>query len=199
MTSKTENINKLKLLDKEITYIQNERIRESLKIIIEMIPDYFFTEAASSTGKYHPEFSQGEGGLLRHTKAAVKVANTLLRNETIGNLFTEDEKDLIIFALIMHDSVKRGENEKYTRFDHPLLSSKLINDNKDKTQMNEEEITLIRSMIETHMGQWTKDYFGHEILEKPTTKYQKFVHMCDYIVTQKFININFDENNDIIF
>ena len=79
MTSKTENINKLKLLDKEITYIQNERIRESLKIIIEMIPDYFFTEAASSTGKYHPEFSQGEGGLLRHTKAAVKVANTLLR------------------------------------------------------------------------------------------------------------------------
>lgn len=197
MNTKTETLNKAKIFNQELNYINNDKIRESAEVLIEMIPEYFFHEAASSTGKYHPEFSQGEGGLLRHTKAAVKIADALLKNNTTGGHFTSDEKDLIILSLILHDSVKRGNDEKYTRFDHPLLASKLVSDNKDKTKLTEEEISLIKSMIETHMGEWTKDYKGKEILEKPTTKYQRFVHMCDYLATQKFININFDENNDI--
>ena len=100
----------------ELNYIKNDRIRSSVEVLISKIPDYFYKEAASSTGKYHPAFSQGEGGLLRHTKAAVKIANTLLNNDTIGYKFTKDEKDLIILALIMHDTVKRGiHEERYTK------------------------------------------------------------------------------------
>ena len=48
------------------------------------------------------------------------------------------------------------------------------------------------------MGQWNTDFNGNEVLQKPKTKYQRFVHMCDYLAAQKFININFDENNEII-
>ncbi len=183
----------------ELNYIKNDRIRSSLKVLISKIPDYFYKEAASSTGKYHPAFSQGEGGLLRHTKAAVKIANTLLNNDTIGYKFTKDEKDLIILALIMHDTVKRGiPEERYTKIEHPLLASKLIKDNKKETTLTDEEVNLVCSMIETHMGQWNTDFNGNEVLQKPKTKYQRFVHMCDYLAAQKFININFDENNEII-
>lgn len=183
----------------ELNYIKNDRIRSSLEGLISKIPDYFYKEAASSTGKYHPTFSQGKGGLLRHTKAAVKIANTLLNNETIGYKFTKDEKDLIILALIMHDTVKRGiPEERYTKIDHPLLASKLIKDNKKETTLTDEEVNLVCSMIETHMGQWNTDFNGNEVLQKPKTKYQRFVHMCDYLAAQKFININFDENNEII-
>lgn len=190
----------VKELEKELSYIKNDRIRQSGEVLVEMIPSYFFTEAASSTGKYHPNFSQGVGGLLRHTKAAVRIAYCLLSNNSISYKFTNDEKDLIILAIIMHDSVKRGiPEEKYTKAEHPHLASKLIKDNTSKTSLNEDEINLLCSMINSHMGEWNKDYDGNEILEKPKSKYERFVHMCDYLSSQKFLEIKFDENNNLIY
>lgn len=182
----------------ELSYINNPRIRTNAKILINYIPEYFYHEAASATGKYHPQFSQGEGGLLRHTKAAVRIAKELLATETIGGHYTNDEKDLILLALILHDSVKRGNNEKYTRFDHPLLASELIKNHTNELDLTETEIKLLCSMIETHMGEWNKDYNGNEVLEKPKTKYQKFVHLCDLLSSKKFLEIKFDNNNEII-
>lgn len=187
------------LFSNELNYIKNVRIRNSAESLINKIPDYFFHEAASSTGKYHPNFSQGEGGLLRHTKAAVRIAKELLSTKTFGDFYTNDEKDLILLALIMHDSVKRGDNEQYTRFDHPLLASKLIKENKKNTELKEEEIKLLCSMIETHMGEWTTDYSGKEVLKKPKTKYQRIVHLCDLLSSKKFLDIKFDNENNIIY
>ena len=192
-------INKTEAFQKELSYIKSKRIRMSAELLIEKIPDYFFKEAASSTGKYHPSFSQGEGGLLRHTKAAVRIAKEILSTSTFNEFYTLDEQDLIIVALILHDSVKRGDNEKYTRFDHPLLASKLIKDNAKQTELNEKEIGLLCQMVETHMGEWTKDYDGNDVLEKPKNKYQRFVHLCDLLSSKKFLEIKFDSNNNIIY
>ena len=64
----------------ELGYIKEDDIREKAIKVINMLPDYFFEVPASSTGKYHPSFSQGEGGLVRHTKAAVNIANELLNH-----------------------------------------------------------------------------------------------------------------------
>lgn len=63
--------------NKEISYIKNERIRNSLITILDLLPDYFYHIPASSTGKYHPEFTLGDKGLVRHTKAAVRIAYEL--------------------------------------------------------------------------------------------------------------------------
>ena len=60
---------------KELNYINNSRIKKSLIIMINKLPDYFFEVPASSTGKYHPKFALGEGGLVRHTKVAVRLAH----------------------------------------------------------------------------------------------------------------------------
>ena len=64
-------MNKVEIFNKEYTYIKNKKYIDNLKIMIELLPDYFFNVPASSTGKYHPEFSLGDGGLVRHTKFAV--------------------------------------------------------------------------------------------------------------------------------
>lgn len=196
--SKVEVLEKQDIFKMEINYINNDRIRESAKVLVSLIPDYFFSEEASSTGKYHPAFSQGEGGLLRHVKVAVKFAKEIFMTSTFRDHYTSDERDLIYLALIMHDSLKRGNNERYTRFDHPLLASKLIRDNKDKLKLTDSEIDLLCSMIETHMGEWVNDYRGNKVLEPPTTKYQKIVHLCDYLSSKKFIDVKFDDNNDVI-
>ena len=48
------------------------------------------------------------------------------------------------------------------------------------------------------MGQWNVDYNGNEVLPKPHNKYQRFVHMCDFLASKKFLEVEFDENNNII-
>ena len=180
----------------EISYIKNKNYIESFKTLIDLIPDYFFEVPASSTGKYHPKFSLGDGGLLRHTKAAVRIAYELLNDPCIGNKYTDNEKDLMLIALTMHDSVKSGiPKEEYTRFDHPLLAAKLIEENKDKLSFNEEELSLIKRVIESHMGPWnTHPYTKEEVLPIPKDKYENFVHMCDYLASRKFLEVTFSDN-----
>ena len=186
---------KKEMFQTEIGYIKNPKYAENIGIIIDLLPDYFFEVPASSTGKYHPKFSLGEGGLVRHTKSAVRIAHELLGNNSLFNTFTSDEKDMMIAALLVHDGLKSGlVKSEYTVFEHLLLMSKFIQDNRSKLTLDDSEIELICSVIETHMGEWTRDYKGNEVLEKPKTKYQKFVHMCYFLSSRKFLNIEFDGN-----
>lgn len=189
---------KYETFKKELNYIKNNKYKEEAKKLIELLPDYFFEIPASSTGKYHPNFAQNEGGLVRHTKVAVRMCYELANNNTIGYSFTSDEKDLMIIALIMHDGLKSGlPKEKYTRVDHPILAANLIRDNKENLKLTNGEIEFIAQAIETHMGEWNKDFNGNEVLPLPKNKYQRFVHMCDFLAAKKFIEVPF-ENNEII-
>lgn len=189
---------KCEVFEEEIGYIKNGKYKESLKNMIDLLPDYFFEVPASSTGKYHPMFALGDGGLVRHTKVAVRIGYELLNNDSIGNVFKPFEKDLILMSLLIHDGLKSGiPKEKYTRFDHPLLIANYIKENKEKIGLNDDEINFICNCVEAHMGQWNTDYNGNAVLPIPTNKYQKFVHMCDFLASRKFLNVEFDENNKI--
>lgn len=191
-------MNKSLKFSKELEYIKSEKIKNACQKMIELLPDYFFEVPASSTGKYHPEYALGEGGLLRHTKAAVRIAYELLNDPCIGDKYTQDEKDLMIMVLILHDGLKSGLNhEKYTRFDHPILIADYIMDNEEELGLEVEEIEFLCDAVKTHMGSWTTDYNGVEVLEKPKTKYQNFVHMCDYLASRKCLLVPFDKNDDI--
>ena len=184
--------------ENELKYIKDTRIRNSLKTMINKLPDYFFEVPASSTGKYHPEFSLNKGGLLRHTKAAVRIAIELFNDSSLNN-FTSNEKDLIIFAITLHDGLKSGlKKSEYTLFEHPILMSNYIMENKNDLELTEDELDLVCRCIKTHMGPWTTNYKGEEVLEPPKDKYQRFVHMCDYLASRKFLDIKFDKNNNII-
>ena len=182
----------------ELSYIKNDDYADALLNIINMLPEYWLHEAASSTGKYHPEYALNEAGLLRHSKAAMRIGFELLLDPAIGNKYTDREKDLILMSLLVHDGLKLGlPQEKYTRFDHPILMGNFIIDNRDEIGLNEEDAIFMNDVIKTHMGPWTKDYQGNEVLESPKTKYQNFVHMCDYLASRKCIIVPFDEENKI--
>lgn len=191
-------MDRLEIFKVELNYIKDERIRDSLLTIIGKLPEYFFTVPASSTGKYHPEYATGDGGLLRHSKAAMKIGYELLSNPAIGDKYTSKEQDLMLMGLLIHDGLKLGkEHSKYTKFDHPILMANYIEEEKENLKLTEEERKFVEDVIKTHMGVWTTDYEGNEVLEKPRTKYQNFVHMCDYLASRKCIIIPFDANNNI--
>ena len=186
---------KIEYFNKEYEYIKNDKKKNDIRYLVSKLPDYFFEIPASSTGKYHPDFASTSHGLVKHTKVAVRIAKELLDNPGLNN-FTDDEKDIIIMALILHDGCKSGMvKEKYTRFDHPLIICDLINENRSKLSLNDGEVNLLTKIISSHMGIWNKDFNDNEVLPIPKDKYERFVHMCDYLSSKKFINVEFDDVN----
>ena len=77
------------------------------------------------------------------------------------------------------------------------LDIKVIQENQNELSLTKEEIDFVCRCIETHMGPWTTNYKGEEVLTPPKDKYQRFVHMCDYLASRKFLDINFN-NNEIV-
>jgi 23S rRNA maturation-related 3'-5' exoribonuclease YhaM len=188
------------IFNKELSYIKSDRLRESERKLLDLLPDYFYEIPASSTGKYHPSFSLGNGGLVRHTKVAVRIASELFNNNALFTSYNNDEKDLLIMSLLLHDGLKEGiVKEKYTRFDHPLLVANLIKENADKINLTSEEINIMVESISSHMGPWnTNEPYSSVVLPIPKTKYEQFVHMCDYLSSRKFLDVKFDDNDDIV-
>lgn len=182
------------MFQKELNYIKDERIRESAKILLENLPEYFYKIPASSTGKYHPKFASGEGGLVRHSKVAARMAYELYQIIPYDRLFSSLEKDVMILSLLIHDGVKKGFiEEENTRFDHPNLIAEFVEKNKDKTRLTDKEIEFIKHVVKTHMGKWNTNAYSDVILEIPQDRYQYFVHMCDYLASRKIINVEFEK------
>lgn len=184
-----EKMNKIKYFTKEISYIKDESKKKDIEYLINLLPDYFFLIPASSTGKYHPKFAGTISGLVKHTKVAVRIAYDLF--ETVNN-FSDNDKDLIIMALIMHDGLKKGiVEEEYTRFDHPLLVSKLIMEHANELKMSIDDVRKMCMMIESHMGKWNTNKYSKVELPVPTSEIQRFVHRCDYLASRVYLNVKF--------
>lgn len=188
-------MNRELLFKNELEYIKDNDIKESLVTLLNNVPEYFFSVEASSTGKYHPSYALGEGGLVRHTKAAARMAYELFGIYK----FPDRIKDLIIVAIVLHDSCKKGEvEEKYTRFDHPLVACTFIKKNASLTKLSKDDIEFVCDCISSHMGRFNTSEYSDVILPIPKSPEQKFVHMCDYLASRKVIQIKFDKDNNII-
>jgi 23S rRNA maturation-related 3'-5' exoribonuclease YhaM len=182
----------LKVFEPELNQIHNEKIKEFTIRALEKLPEYFWKIPASSTGKYHPSYSLGDGGLARHTKAAVRIAIELFNLDMWK--FDEVQKDIILSALFLHDGNKSGkEYSKYTVHDHPLLVAEFIKTDEELNQILQRDIIeRIANGIESHMGQWNTTKYSEVVLPKPENGIQKFIHMCDYLASRKCIEINFN-------
>lgn len=183
---------KYEVFNDEINCLKNPNYRESVKKLLELVPDYFYEIPASSTGKYHPKYALGIGGLVRHTKAAFAIGKEILSLEGMSNFYNEREKDLLLIAIIFHDTFKSGlVHEKYTRFDHPLLAAKFICDNQAITAFTTEDVKFLKKVISSHMGEWNTNNYSNITLPKPEDKNEMFIHICDYLASRKFIELNF--------
>ena len=182
---------KISVFENEINAIKDEELKElATKLVSELIPDYFWDVAASSTGKYHPSYALGKGGLVRHTIAATRIAIGMFPLTQ----FSELEKDYIIIALLMHDSMKHGLTySKYSKADHPVIAAQAVMAFCDMYS-DANHGNVLYNLIITHMGQWNTDWkTKREIMPKPSTSMQRYVHMCDYLASRKYLEFNFEE------
>lgn len=58
--------------------------------------------------------------------------------------------------------------------------------------ITEKQLEIVCSAVRTHMGQWTKVNYSKVVLKAPSTKIDRFVHMCDYLASRKCLEFNFD-------
>lgn len=191
-----DNISQFDVIENEHAYpdlnycidkIKSKDIKLQLFRAFANVPDYFYKVAASSTGKYHPEYATGEGGLLRHTIAATRIACDLVDLEMYN--LTDDEKDYVICALLLHDTFKHGVTSgKYTLHNHPLLSAHHV-----RMTCSKEFADNVSPLIESHMGQWTTCKWDKTVLPKPETKLQQIVHLCDYLASRKYLTFEFSK------
>ena len=194
-TTQLNSVERIAVFKPQLAKIVNENIRELVVRVLERVPNNFFFLPASTTGKHHNVSSIGEGGLVRHTKALCVVADELISLR----LFEKVDFDCAIASCILHDTCKCGyEDDRGTyRHDHPLLAAKLVRTIAHEMNLHNDEllklkVKLIYGAIETHMGQWTKDYKGNSsiVLPEPSTVQQHFVHLCDYIASRRSIIVN---------
>ena len=176
--------------------ITNEDIREFAKVLIEALPSYVWEVGASSTGKYHPAYSLGVGGLMRHQIAVVRFLNYFFELEQYNTKFTSREIDLMKVAGLVHDGRKSGEQAdyergKFTKFDHPIQMANVIRGYEGQ-YLNHDELEFIAHCIESHMGQWSTDKKSSVVLPKPMDDYQCFVHLADYLASRKDLTMAFD-------
>jgi uncharacterized protein (DUF3820 family) len=176
--------------------IVNEDIGEFARVLVDGLPDYIWHVGASSTGKYHPAYSLGDGGLMRHQIAVVRFLNYFFELEQYNTKFTDREIDLMRVACLCHDGRKSGEQSdyeksKYTRFDHPIQMANVIR-SYDGQYLNHDELEFCAHCIESHMGQWSTDRKSSAALPKPQDEAQYFVHLADYLASRKDLTMAFD-------
>ena len=175
---------KAKYFEREINLIQSEDYRMFIKSYLnDYVPNYFWEIGASSSGKYHPQFSQGKGGLVRHTKAVVMFAEELLRMSSYMYM-SEEHKDYVIMACIVHDTCKYGrlsyDKEEYKN--HSVAASFNVC-GAWLDYFNTQPSEFFLSAIRCHMGQWS------ERENRPFTNIDRCVHMADYMASRNFIDI----------
>lgn len=199
-------IDRVRIFEKELGLIRSSVLRKLTTFCLERVPEYFFLAPASSSGKYHPPFSQGEGGLVRHTKAAVAWYVELMR------MTDKEPEDAGIVACILHDSFKKGlegQEGKHTVKNHAEIAADqfeiMVNDFFYQLYLPQNfglsiDVELVPGLVKHvagivadiggairyHMGRWTeppipKDY--------EPTELEKMVHLADYCASRK---IGFD-------
>lgn len=180
---------RIDLFNTELSWIINPELRNFCIKSLMLLPEYFFHVAASSSGRYHPKYALGDGGLIRHTKAAMTIAHELFNNHSIQD-FDVLTQDMILVALCLHDGVKHGtEGNKSTIATHPLEVTKYL-EGKIPDIKQKKYWSTIKSGIQSHMGEWNTDFKTRkEILPKPETNIQIFIHLCDYLASRKCIEV----------
>ena len=168
----------VKAFEKELNLIKDVNKREKLAKALRVSAYKNISGQASSTGKYHPKFANSEFGLTKHTKAVVRFIRV------ICTVFPELDADTMIAAAIAHDAFKYTTDEdKHTNSQHARDAFwHLV----DVGLRDEARLTRV------HMGNFVKNEPAPEAFD------EKMLHLADYLASQKFIDIKFDKNHDLL-
>ena len=176
------------LLSFEVAQIDDDEIRNFVKMTLDNVDPIHRIKPASSTGKYHPKYAAGEGGLIRHTKVVVRNIIELIR----ATPAIECEKDELIAAAIIHDMWKypEGRDHEFTAFDHPALGGQWCKDHGFET---------IGRLVAAHQGIWTtsRQMPGFEN-EQPRKFDEWCLHYSDLLASRTYLRCDFDKMGDLV-
>ena len=178
------------LFEKELNYFLLPTMRDFAEECLTKVHHTFFTVAASKSGRHHHPQNCCAGGLVGHTKQAIHVANMLLNLEQNNHL----DRESILFALLFHDCQKYLidiNGKLHFQQNHPLQAATFINECFEKTSIKIPfaVVERVKNLIRSHMGQWNSTQDNIE-MPKPISANEQFVHLCDYLASQKTITIS---------
>lgn len=176
------------LLSYEVAQIEDPAIQDFVKKTLDEVDPIHRVKPASSTGKYHPKFAAGEGGLIRHIKVVVRNVIEMIR----ATPAVEGEKDELIAAAILHDMWKypEGRDNEFTAFDHPALGAKWCYDHGFET---------IGRLIGAHQGIWTTSRQMPGFENEQPRKFDEWVlHYADYFASRAYLGCEFDEMGEVV-
>jgi HD domain len=156
------------------------------------IPEQFWTASASTTGKYHPSFSVGEGGLVRHT-----LVNMYWVRRWANFTGAKDaDVSVALAAAALHDSYKGGYSAEWTTTvpDHPFIAASEIRKFAQANAANDgirAKWFEVATAVWTHMGRFTANpadpknkEFNPWTLDQ-MTEAGKLLALADYAAAQK--------------
>lgn len=188
----------LKFVEPILNTFENEDIRLFAVEILNELPNYIWEVGASSTGKYHPAYTLGKTGLMKHQVAVCRFINFFFELEQYQNRFDSRKRDLLRLVALTHDGRKSGSQEdynksKYTVFNHPLLMAKEYLSYKNKGFLSEEELKYMAKVVASHMGQWNTDKRSTLVLPKPLDEASELLHLADYLASRKCLDMSFND------
>ena len=135
-------------LAEEISRVKAKYIRKFTEEAFAAADANFWKAPASSSGKYHPPEDLGEGGLVRHSIKAGRVAECFARRAK----FSEIELDMAISAALLHDVCKNGVPwGEHTDYTHGLIASEWLKQFKLADAVVKE---IILNAVRFHMAPW---------------------------------------------
>ena len=169
---------------------ETDEIRDYCNDMIAEIPDYIFTMPSSTSGKYHNQTQCQTYGQIYHVYMFASIMEHLLRLEHKQEVVNSPAvRDALRCVPIFHDAIKCGWNgSTYTVQDHPVLARDWVLNTKVEHNIADKAKEYIAGCCEAHSGQWNTDRSGKEIMKKPTTAAEKFVHECDILASRADID-----------
>lgn len=164
-----------------LSMIANPELRACARKLWNNAPKYFFHDAASSSGKYHPKFDLGDGGVMRHSLLVAYFAHEIA---TAWGMSQRDIDRAVIAGLI-HDVLKRGpEGGEQTVFEHPLYAARYVRD----MFPGNDDMEIVATAIESHMGKWNTSKYSDVVLPVPVTMIQLCVSAADMTASRKILS-----------
>lgn len=177
-----------------------DRIKDTDLLILttdtlDAAPACFWSMPASTSGKYHPAISLGQGGLIRHTLAVCYFTRTLL--DWAGVPAEDKRYSIALAAALLHDCCKKADAEQYTAFDHPIRAAELIRRRAyalasfEVATIAPADIDTLCGIVAAHMGRWNTNPKYNPGVELPTpiTALQRLVATADYLASRKDITL----------
>ncbi len=184
-----------------VKLIRDKTIRAFVEDALMRTSPRFWKDPCSSTGANHPPEDQVEGGIIVHTRKAVRVALDLFRFYGINDKLIQDR---IVAAVILHDSMKNGAHwSDRTDYTHGKIVRDVLGELKvgGERARDHKDVGEVLKLVENHMGIWNSPESTPALVRGKTisnrTVAHEIVQLSDYWASRKWCPFVADEMDSV--